>query len=380
MAPTWNLLIEVSGSTKSWTVCPSMEEARAAAGLQSGGRGQEIETDSRSGFSHFKVTTIRKGTVSLDDIDNHAEERFFTWSDELKKVNLGALESDSSDVVLKARMTETGKLAWDLPEHLRASSLPEVSAETKDQPRRKPVKASPQEKKKQVQVAEATVEVLWGKTFKVPGHKVGAGSYHFLDDKSAYLNYEKMPGHWKLDDGSPYSSVARLSFEEVSYDDSRRNFKGTINWPVSSKARWVYDIFFDERFIGISGTCKMYRYQAAPNAEPYCLIRFGKDAKYVIETATEAQIQWYYDNYDLDSETKRIIEIMGEVVEKDRKAREASGRGKANAKESMGLVFGQAMQIYARDKAADAMLGESFPMRTGAKLGRPTRWDRTPKG
>jgi len=374
----------VNGSAKSWIVCPSKEEARAAAGLQSGGRPQDVEQDGQSGFSHFKVTEIREGTFSLDDIDDHAQEHLFTWPEELRKVNLGALATNTADVLIKARAGEDGKLVWELPEHLQVKEQKVKSVKAKASPKKKEKTA--EEKKKAAEEArkareEAAARVLWGKVFKVPGHKIGAGTYHFLDENEAYLNYKNMPGHWKLDDGSTYQDVARLDFENIRYDEEKRNFKGTINWPVSSKARWEYDIFFDAAFIGISGTCKMYRYQSKPDAEPYCFIRFGKDAKYVIETATEAQIQWYYENYDMSADTKKIIEIMGEVVEKDRMAREQNGKGKPNAKDSMGLIFGQAMQQFARDKKTDEkMMGESFPMRTGAKLGAPTRWDRTPKG
>jgi len=134
---TWKLAIEVNGSAKSWIVCPSKEEARAAAGLQSGGPPQDVEQDGQSGFSHFKVTEIREGTVSLDDIDIHVQDHFFTWPEELRKVNLGALATNTTDVLIKARAGEDGKLVWELPEHLQVKEQKVKSVKAKASPKKK---------------------------------------------------------------------------------------------------------------------------------------------------------------------------------------------------------------------------------------------------
>lgn len=377
MAPTgdasmWNLTVEMADrGPKKWTVWTSVDDARAAAGAGTSGP-LELKQDAESGFNHFQAELVRQGTVSLDEIDAATDVYYFTWREEVEKAGLGHLSDAKKDATVKATLKE-GKLAWDMPQEEKvASQKPLAKSKAKAKARAgsaKPKKAAEKEMRKDI----------WGTVYKVPGQKIGAGSYHFESEKVAYVNYEKMPPTWKLSDGSPYP--ARLDFENISWDAAQRNFKGTINWTVSCKARWEYDLYFDACFIGITGTCKMYRHGSGPDADSYCHIRFGVDAKYVIKDATEAQIEWYYDTADLNRDTKKIIQIMGEVVERDMKAREAAGRGKPNATEALGLIFGQSMQTFARDKKADsAMFGESFPMRTGAKLGAPTRWDRTPKG
>eukprot|EP00930_Biecheleria_cincta_P060836 TRINITY_DN46433_c0_g1_i1.p1 TRINITY_DN46433_c0_g1~~TRINITY_DN46433_c0_g1_i1.p1 ORF type:complete len:380 (-),score=85.13 TRINITY_DN46433_c0_g1_i1:819-1958(-) len=373
-ASVWSLTVEVANrGPKNWTVWTSVDDARAAA--CAGTRGPlELKQDAESGFNYFQAELIRQGTVSLDEIDAATEVYYFTWTEEVEKAGLGHLSAAKKDASVKAFLKD-GKLAWETPDS-GTEDVRKSLVKSKAKAKARTGCAKPAAKKA---AAKEMRKDIWGTVYRVPGQKIGAGSYHFESDKVAYVNYETMPPTWKLSDGSPYP--ARLDFENMSWDAAQRNFKGTINWTVSSKARWEYDLYFDANFIGITGTCKMYRHGSGPDAESYCNIRFGKDAKYVIKDATEAQIEWYYDTADLDSDTKRIIQIMGEVVEKDAKARAAAGRGKANATEALGLIFGQSMQTFARDKKADsAMMGESFPMRTGAKLGAPTRWDRTPKG
>lgn len=373
VASMWSLTIDVADrGLKKWTVWTSVDDARAAAAAGTSGP-LELKQDVESGFNHFQAELIRQGTVSLDEIDAATEVYYFTWTEEVEKAGLGHLSAAKKDASVKATLKE-GKLAWDMPKTETEEKVEVKKSLAKSKAKAKARAGSAKPKKA---AEKETKKDIWGTVYKVPGQKIGAGSYHFESEKVAYVNYSTMPPTWKLSDGSAYP--ARLDFEKISWDSAQRNFKGTINWTVSSMARWEYDLYFDTSFIGITGTCKMYRHGAGPDAESYCNIRFGKDAKYVIRDATDAQIEWYYETADLDQDTKKIIQIFGEVVERDMKAREAAGRGKANATEALGLIFGQSMQTFARDKKADnAMFGESFPMRTGVKLGAPTRWDRTP--
>jgi hypothetical protein len=80
---------------------------------------------------------------------------------------------------------------------------------------------------------------------------VGLASYHFEGDQEAYISYAANPG-WTLSDGS--APPKKKAFDDTSFDEETRTFKGTINWaPVSfdGDVKWEYEMIFAEDYQSI---------------------------------------------------------------------------------------------------------------------------------
>lgn len=407
---------QADGKLTAWKVLPTQGEACSAGGVSC--------HDQVLGLSYFSVLKHRTGRISLDDIDEALEEQRYTWEAEMQKVRPDVLEG--SDQTSPAPVTQVSKSQSIMSEvsdarkesgpgpdpeiapgaepqvaSLQAKPAPKPApkpattpgtpAPTKpaSNPVVKPAKpaqetvstppkhsaASPTapvktEGKPATGISHSNPVSVWGQTFIVPGRKVGQGSFHFLEDGTAYLNYEIMP---KTQDGTVYPK--RMDFRDIVYNAEERSFKGTLDWKGQNTYRWDLQFEFDEKFMGIQGTNRMYR----PEAKlPYCTLRWGVDCYSVRESTTEKQVKAYMSQFELDPDTKSMIDAMGTVVEKDNDARTAAGRGKATAVEGMQLIFGNAMQTFIRDKKADESVNfdNYVPKGNGAKLGRPTKWDR----
>jgi len=97
-------------------------------------------------------------------------------------------------------------------------------------------------------------DLLWGNTFCQSLH-VGLASYKFLSpEDGAYISYENpMCARWPpLDDGTPVPS--QVYFKNMSFDDSERVFRGSIEWlqefgtTWQGCSKWIYEIKFDTEY------------------------------------------------------------------------------------------------------------------------------------
>lgn len=351
LAPVPQILsLHIDGVVVKLSVWDSEELAHRA--------GDELRKCPLTGISFYRQVNIRPGVISLDDyIDMGSEEIRNTWLEELSSgVKFqGSVEGSFTGVRVEV-FEATAQAAKEGRKREESSKAKAKKHEVKETPR----KGIPSES-------------VWGQTFIVPGRNIGEGSYHFLKDGTAYLNYEKMPKSHTLSDGSPYPKI--LHFTNIYYDPTVQLFQGSIFWDVSTgQSRWDYTMKFFPAFVGIKGTCNMFRLDSK---EPYCTVYFGTDAFYVRHDASAAEIKLYKAAVEgTTEEEKEIIAVMTEVIEKDAKARAQLGRGKPKATESMQLLFGQAAQIYARDKRDNDKIEMMSSSMTGAKLGAPTRWDK----
>lgn len=90
----------------------------------------------------------------------------------------------------------------------------------------------------------------------------GIASYHFdsMCLGSCYISYSNAPPTWLLDDGSPPPN--KKPFENVSYDEGSRTFRGDVVWEpraFAGSARWEYELRFAEDFSAIeSGRMQPY--------------------------------------------------------------------------------------------------------------------------
>ena len=80
----------------------------------------------------------------------------------------------------------------------------------------------------------------------------GVASYHFDSLKNCYISYANAPDSWLLDDGSP--PPRRKPFEQVSYEQDTRTFRGVVKWPqgFDGAALWEYTMVFAPDFSFIS--------------------------------------------------------------------------------------------------------------------------------
>lgn len=82
---------------------------------------------------------------------------------------------------------------------------------------------------------------------------LGLCSYHFLDDKNAYISYASSQcASWCLDDGN--SLPREKYFRNISYSRSQRRFQGLVDWSPTSfcgDQLWEYEMVFDEAFSSI---------------------------------------------------------------------------------------------------------------------------------
>jgi len=81
----------------------------------------------------------------------------------------------------------------------------------------------------------------------------GIASYHFNSEEDSHISYSSAPPQWVLGDGS--APPRKKRFRDVSYDNTARIFKGTVDWevPFDGYVRWEYEIHFDEEFSKIVG-------------------------------------------------------------------------------------------------------------------------------
>lgn len=374
------LVIEVDTVASEWKVWATYAEALVAAGCDSEGGitpdKMAQEHDQLTGLEYFKVIKVKPGVVSLDEIDESMQQCRYTWEEQLERAGMAA-KAVMQNGHCKARTAEDGRIVWELPQEKptaqttptptptsttptpqkktktgEASSKPRVSEQPRAASARRKVHSRDPSRRRHSTEEKRPVSI-WGRTYIVPGRGVGQGSYHFLEGERAYLNYEHMPKHMKLEDGSPYPK--RLDFASASYDAEHRKFRGVIEWTISHKSRWEYDLTFCPQLIGIRGACKMFKQGAS---EPYCTIRFQQEAKYVWDQAPKHEVQKYLGIYETakDQESRQIIEAIGQALENDASARSKSGRASATGIETLGLVFGKGMMSYARDKEADERL------------------------
>ena len=97
-----------------------------------------------------------------------------------------------------------------------------------------------------------------GCTF-VQGGRLGLASYHFesLDADAVggcYISYAAAPDSWNLGDGT--RPPTRKPFENASYDEAARTFRGSIDWSPTTfggDQRWEYEMVFSEDFAAITG-------------------------------------------------------------------------------------------------------------------------------
>ena len=77
---------------------------------------------------------------------------------------------------------------------------------------------------------------------------IGIASYHFLET-GPYICYSKAKQMgWLLDDGTTYPPEKKF-FENWTYNQESRTFKGRITWsPLTfgNNNRWEYTMVFDE--------------------------------------------------------------------------------------------------------------------------------------
>jgi hypothetical protein len=142
-------------------------------------------------------------------------------------------------------------------------------------------------------------DTLWGNTF-CQGFKVGLASYQFLvassddndDDASstpsttqAYISYEHpISFQWPpLDDGSPVP--ARVYFRDISFDETKRIFRGSICWlqdygtTWQGFKKWIYEMKFDSKFTFIaSGSVHSI---LKDSEELHEMSSFGQDLIYI---------------------------------------------------------------------------------------------------
>lgn len=377
----WNLTTTVDTEAVEWKVWATYIDALRAAKLDIEGASAEDNTaqrDNLTGLTYFRGFKIKSGVVSLDAIDEVMQEYRYTWEEELGRV--GIPDQAVLNGNIKAHIDTDGKIVWDLlqeasePKPQKEASEPKPQKKASGQslrrrqsqqtnklvggeprPASRPASRHKGRQHSQSKGARSKVEEripsMWGRTYIVPGREIGQGSYHFVDEGKAYLNYEHMPQ--KLEDGSAYPK--RLDFDRVSYDAEQRRFQGVIEWKISHRCRWEYDLTFDARFIGIRGACKMFK---PGSTEPYSTIRFQRDAKYVWNKASKEEIQKYMGmgSAAMDQESMKIVESIGRALEQDVAARGKNGRASASASETLGLVFGRGMMTYARDHEADMRL------------------------
>ena len=92
-------------------------------------------------------------------------------------------------------------------------------------------------------------DLLGGRTLEGASYSPvleGVASYHFESREQCYISYANSPESWRLDDGS--RPPGRKPFEQISYDESTRTFKGRVSWPepFDGAVRWDYTIVFSE--------------------------------------------------------------------------------------------------------------------------------------
>ena len=144
-------------------------------------------------------------------------------------------------------------------------------------------------------------DCLWGNTF-CQAFKVGLASYQFLSlQEGAYISYENpLCARWPpLDDGTPIPS--QVYFKNISFDESERVFRGTIEWQQEygttwqGCSKWMYTIKFDTEYTCIlSGEVKSIFHGNEEDEQD--MSTFGVDLVYI-----NAAITQYFDTLMSDS-------------------------------------------------------------------------------
>ena len=195
---------------------------------------------------------------------------------------------------------------------------------------------------------------IWGNVFMQVG-TVGLASYHFIspgkciddnaddaDDDDAlhsnshsgayvYISYEHHRcSQWgNLDDGKPLPP--RMSFEDASYDEETRTFRGTIPWfkkyrtTWNGDASWQYEIVFDSEFLCIlsgSITCSS-KSSILSNQKRVRVDNYGEHLNYInaaiverIESRAEVPPP-PYDFLAMDVKQKEVRNMLKRLDEED---------------------------------------------------------------
>lgn len=137
----------------------------------------------------------------------------------------------------------------------------------------------------------------------------GVASYHFESREQCYISYANSPESWRLDDGS--RPPGRKPFEQISYDESTRTFKGRVSWPepFDGAVRWDYTIVFSEARTWLS--CLLFSFSNEQNGgerhvgqdfghieagrvQPYGSLGFPQPAQHFGDPATPDSSRLYY--------------------------------------------------------------------------------------
>lgn len=123
------------------------------------------------------------------------------------------------------------------------------------------------------------VTTIFGQTY-IQNDTSGVASFHFVSEAEAYISYESagcvaLPA---LDDGG--RPPDRKPFENASYDERTRTFRGTVHWASASwlgDARWEYEMVFADDFMSVvGGQLKAF---ASGSTTPCRIQRFAEDQK-----------------------------------------------------------------------------------------------------
>lgn len=108
---------------------------------------------------------------------------------------------------------------------------------------------------------------------------VGKASYHFTRD-SSWISYATAPDSWRLDSGERLP--LKKYFENTSYDQEARIFRGIIDWsttPIANAVRWEYEMYFDSSFKKIVDGTVLTIFQDGTHQTKH----FGVDMIYVLK-------------------------------------------------------------------------------------------------
>lgn len=306
-----------------------------------------------------------KRHISLDDDEFHDEVGRLTWISELEDALIGQAGASSNvghrlravlhreEVLCLTAQRTVGRIIWEgIPPETENEKESAVHQETmlatdvlkKPNDLGKKTKSGQAKKKLTVKLTD-----IWGEVF-IQKEGLGYASYHFERGGEAYISYAKTKPGWVHDDGSKYPK--KKYFTETSYDVQSQTFKGIIDWsPKSVKGaeRWVYNMIFDDGLKRISGgTIRFSAPGASESSSPLQVAHFGKQVEYKRKSAMDAALA--ADENRIDPQTKQIMNILGETLEKHDKA---TGGERPSPQRTLQLVFGDAMQTFARDVEAD---------------------------
>ena len=138
------------------------------------------------------------------------------------------------------------------------------------------------------------------RAFVVEGKNMGEGSLHFKS-KMCYVSWKKATDEQKMENGEPLP--AKLEFKGVAFDEAKRTFVGTIEWPSAfeEKDKEVYSLTFAEDFGSITeGTVV-----TTLKGEGEKTLKVGEDVKYAKAPKQEGDVNKSFSSYGtVEAETK----------------------------------------------------------------------------